>query len=57
MLTDVSDDKVQHIHTNTTLWDVVQAYTAASMTVANILNSVLVQDQDLFDEITDLEQM
>ncbi len=30
---------------------------AVLMTVADILISVLVQDQNLFDEITDLEQM
>jgi len=30
---------------------------AASMTVADILVPVLVQDQDLFDEATDLKQM
>ncbi len=29
----------------------------ALMTVADILVSVLVQDQNLFDEITDLKQM
>jgi hypothetical protein len=39
-------------------WDDKQAYTqAASMTVADILVSGAVQDQNLFDEITDLEQM
>ncbi len=30
---------------------------AASMTVVNILVSVLIQDQNLFDEATDLKQM
>ena len=28
-----------------------------SMTVADILISVLIQDQNLFDEVTDLKQM
>ncbi len=58
MLIDVSDNKVQHcmmqiLHSKM----LCKSIQTALMTLANILNSVLVQDQDLFDEITDLEQM
>jgi len=58
MLTDFSDDKVQHctmqiIHSEM----ISKPIQAASITVANILISVLVQDQNLFDEATDLKQM
>jgi len=58
MLTDVSDDRVQHCTTQMLHFEMLcKPIQTASITVANILNSVLVQDQNLFDEITDLEQM
>ncbi len=58
MLTDLSDDRVQHcimqiIH----LKMMSKSIQAASMTVVNILISVLIQDQNLFSEVTDLKQM
>ncbi len=58
MLTGLSDDKVQHcmmqiIH----LKMMSKSIQTASMIVANILISVLVQDQNLFDKVTDLKQM
>jgi len=58
MLTGLSDDKVQHytmqiIH----LKMMNKPIQAASMTVVNILIPVLVQDQNLFSEVTDLKQM
>jgi len=58
MLTDVSDDRVQHcmmqiIH----LKMMSKPIQAASMTVVNISVPVLVQDQNLFSEATDLKQM
>ncbi len=58
MLTDLSDDRVQHymmqiIHSEM----MSKPIQAVSMTVANILISVLVQDQNLFSEATDLKQM
>ncbi len=58
MLTGFSDDRVQHcimqiIH----LKMMSKPIQAASMTVVNILISVLIQDQNLFSEVTDLEQM
>ncbi len=54
----LSDDRVQHhmiqmIHSEM----ISKPIQTASMTVADILISVLVQDQDLFDEITELKQM
>jgi len=54
----LSDDRVQHcimqmIHSEM----ISKLIQAASMTVADISVSVLVQDQNLFDEATDLEQM
>ncbi len=54
----LSDNRVQHcmmqmIHSEM----ISKPIQAASMTVANILVSVLIQDQNLFNEITDLEQM
>jgi len=54
----LSDDRVQHcmmqiIHSEM----ISKPIQAASMTVANILISVLVQDQNLFSEIMNLEQM
>jgi len=54
----LSDDRVQHymmqmIH----LKIISKPIQAASMTVTDISVSVLVQDQNLFSEITDLKQM
>ena len=58
MLTGLSDDRVQHcmmqiIHSEM----MSKSIQTASMTVADISVFVLVQDQNLFDEITDLKQM
>ena len=54
----LSDDRVQHcmmqiIH----LKMMSKSIQTASMTVANISIPVLVQDQNLFDEVTNLKQM
>ncbi len=54
----LSDDRVQHctmqmIHSEM----ISKPIQAASMTVADISVSVLIQDQNLFSEITDLKQM
>jgi len=54
----LSNDRVQHCTTQIIHSEMIsKLIQAASMTVADILVSVLVQDQNLFDEITDLEQM
>jgi len=54
----LSDNKVQHCTTQIIHFEIMsKPIQAALMTVADILISVLVQDQDLFDEITDLKQM
>ncbi len=56
MLTDLSDDRVQHCMTQIIHLKIMsKSIQAASMTVVNILISVLVQDQNLFSEVTDLE--
>ncbi len=58
MLTGLSDDKVQHCMTQIIHLKIMsKPIQAASMTVANILIPVLVQDQNLFSEATDLKQM
>jgi len=58
MLTDLSDDRVQHCMTQIIQSEMMsKPIQTASMIVANISVSVLVQDQNLFDEITDLKQM
>ena len=58
MLTDLSDDRVQHCMTQIIHFKMMsKSIQAASMIVANILISVLVQDQNLFDKVTDLKQM
>ncbi len=54
----LSDDRVQHhamqiIHSEM----MSKPIQTASMTVADISVSVLIQEQNLFDEITDLKQM
>jgi len=58
MLTGLSDDRVQHymmqiIHSEM----MSKPIQAASMTVVNMLIPVLIQDQNLFSEATDLKQM
>ncbi len=54
----LSDDRVQHYTMQIIHSEMMnKSIQTASMTVANILISVLVQDQNLFDEITDLKQM
>jgi len=58
MLTDVSDDRVQHCTTQILHFKMLCKFIqAVLMTVVNISDSVLIQDWNLFDEITDLEQM
>jgi len=58
MLTDLSDDRVQHCMMQTIhLTMMSKSIQTASMTVVNILISVLIQDQNLFSEVTDLKQM
>jgi len=58
MLTDFLDDKVQHYMTQIIHSEMMsKSIQTASMTVADISISVLVQDQNLFDEVTDLKQM
>ncbi len=54
----LSDDRVQHCMMQMIHSEMInKSIQAASMTVADILISVLVQDQNLFSEITDLKQM
>ncbi len=58
MSTDLSDDRVQHCTTQIIgLKMMSKPIQAASMTVANMSVSVLIQDQNLFSEVTDLKQM
>jgi len=53
-----SDNRVQHCTTQIIHSEIMsKPIQTASMTVANISNSVLIQDWNLFDEITDLKQM
>ncbi len=53
-----SDNRVQHCTTQIIHFEIMsKPIQTASMTVANISNSVLIQDWNLFDEITDLKQM
>ncbi len=54
----LSDDRVQHYITQIICSEMMsKPIQAASMTVADILISVLIQDQNLFSETTDLKQM
>jgi len=54
----LSDDRVQHCMMQMIHSEIIsKPIQAASMTVANISVSVLVQDQNLFSEITNLKQM
>jgi len=58
MSTDLSDDKVQHCTMQMIHFKIMsKPIQAASMTVVNISVSVLVWDQNLFSEVTDLKQM
>ncbi len=58
MSTDLLNDRVQHCTTQIICLKMMsKPIQAASMTVANILISVLIQDQNLFSEVTDLKQM
>jgi len=52
------NDRVQHYTTQIIHSEMIsKSIQTASMTVADISISVLVQDQNLFSEITDLKQM
>ncbi len=54
----LSDNRVQHCMTQMIHSEMIsKPIQAASMTVADIPVPVLIQDQNLFNEITDLEQM
>ncbi len=58
MLKDLSDNRVQHYTTQIEHSEMIsKPIQTASMTVADISVSVLVQDQNLFSETTDLKQM
>ncbi len=58
VLMNLSDDRVQHYMTQIIHSEMMsKSIQTASMTVADISVSVLVQDQNLFSETTDLEQM
>ncbi len=58
MSIDLSDDRVQHCTTQIIHFKMMsKSIQTASMTVTDILISVLVQDQNLFSEVTDLKQM
>jgi len=58
VLINLSDNRVQH-HTMQIIHSEMmnKPIQTVSMTVANISVSVLIQDQNLFSEITDLKQM
>ncbi len=54
----LSDDRVQHCMMQIICFKMIsKPIQTASMTVADILISVLIQDQNLFSEVTDLKQM
>ncbi len=58
VLMNLSDDRVQHCTTQIICSEMMsKSIQTTSMTVADISVSVLVQDQNLFSEITDLKQM
>jgi len=58
MLTDLSDDRVQHCTTQIIHSEMMsKPIQTASMTIVNISVPVLIQDQNLFSEVTDLKQM
>jgi len=54
----LSDDRVQHCMMQMIHFEIIsKPIQTVSMTVADILISVLVQDQNLFNEIMNLKQM
>ncbi len=54
----LSDNRVQHYMMQMICSEMIsKSIQTASMTVADISVSVLVQDQNLFDEVTNLKQM
>ncbi len=54
----LSDNRVQHCMMQMICFEIIsKPIQTASMTVADISISVLIQDQNLFDEITNLKQM
>jgi len=58
MLTDFSDDRVQHCTMQIIHFKIMSKFIqTALMTVVNISVSVLIQDQNLFSEVTNLKQM
>ena len=58
MLTDLSNDRVQHCTMQIIHFKMIsKPIQTSSMTVVNISVSVLIWDQNLFSEITDLKQM
>jgi len=58
MLTDLSDDRAQHCMMQMLHLKIMsKSIQTASMTVVNISIPVLIQDQNLFSEVTDLKQM
>ena len=58
VLMNLSDDRVQHCMMQMIYSEMIsKSIQTASMTVADILISVLVQDQNLFNEIMNLKQM
>ncbi len=58
VLINLSDNRVQHCMTQIIHLEMMsKSIQTASMTVADILISVLIQDQNWFSEITDLKQM
>ncbi len=58
MLTDLLNDKVQHCTMQIIHFKMMsKSIQTVSITVADISVSVLVQDQNLCDEATDLKQM
>ncbi len=58
MSINLSDDRVQHCTTQIKHFKMMsKPIQTASMTVTDISIFVLVQDQNLFSEITDLKQM
>jgi len=58
VLMNLSDNRVQHCMTQIIHFKMIsKSIQTVSMTVTDILISVLIQDQNLFSEITDLKQM
>ncbi len=58
MSINLSDNRVQHCMTQIIHFEIMsKSIQTASMTVEDISISMLVQDQNLFSEITNLKQM